>query len=293
MGIHGKSEVSVVVLTKNSRRTIEQCLKSIVEEEPGEVITLDGLSTDGTLHVLERYGAEVITDASRSLGHLRFIGAASARGAYVMFVDSDAVLGPRCIATMLRELEQFGWAGINATIRSVENVSYWQTAEDEAYALSRYAEGWINRLDSLDHVYMFRAEILKKFHFDAYFVESAEDRDLCFRLAHDGLQVGVSSAVAYHNHRREFSSFVLHRFGYGLGHARFCVRHGTTRTFVEPLTVAYYEMLRGVARGAVRLVPYWLVRGISEFFGVLAGLPGARREIHITQEKPASAVHSG
>ena len=135
MSIQENLDVSVVILTKNSGHTI--CEKrSVIEEKPGEILVVDGISTDATPNIVRRLGIQMITDPSESLGQSRQLGVEAAKGVYVMFVDSDAVLAPGCVSTMRRELENHNWVGIHARVLSAENVSYWQRAEQEG--VSRY-----------------------------------------------------------------------------------------------------------------------------------------------------------
>lgn len=45
------SDVSVVVCTRNNKDNIEVDIQSIIDEAPGELIGVDGNSTDGTFAV--------------------------------------------------------------------------------------------------------------------------------------------------------------------------------------------------------------------------------------------------
>ncbi|TFH46834.1 MAG: glycosyltransferase [ANME-2 cluster archaeon] len=53
-------DVSVVVCTKNEESRIEDCLKSIVNNNPGEIIVVDGESTDTTIDIAKKYTNKVI-----------------------------------------------------------------------------------------------------------------------------------------------------------------------------------------------------------------------------------------
>jgi glycosyltransferase involved in cell wall biosynthesis len=277
MNSEDNHEVSIVILTKNSIRTVKSCLKSVVREGPGEILAVDTLSTDGTLKILKDYGVKILSDASESMGYLRQLGINATKGRYVAFVDSDVELSPGCIATLRRELERRGLSGINAKILSARNESYWQRAEDQMYSM-QYGGKPVEHMYWLDHVALFKRHVLIEYPYDPWLVESSEDRDLCQRLAKAKLRVGQSTATAYHHHEREIQSFIRHRFRYGLGDARLGVKYREVRILYEPLTVACHESLLGLAIGSLNLIPYWLLGGISEFFGVLIGLPVAIRE---------------
>jgi glycosyltransferase involved in cell wall biosynthesis len=275
MSLQHNFDVSVVILTRNSARTIEGCLRSVIQEKPGEILVVDGVSTDATPNIVRRYGIQMISDPSRSLGRSRQLGVQAVRGPYVMFVDSDVVLAPGCMSTMRREFENYDWAGIHARILSAENVSYWQRAEQEAFSRCYGRVGPRKKIDTIAG--LFKRDVLLRYPFDPYFVESGEDTDLCRRLVENKYKLGASNAVAYHHHRREFRAFAKQRFRNGLGTVRLGFKYRKTRIFIDPLLTAISLTIRNVFTKRILLIPYWFVGGLTEFLGVLAGLPRIRR----------------
>jgi glycosyltransferase involved in cell wall biosynthesis len=267
--------VSVVILTKNSALTLERCLKSVIDQKPREVLAVHMLSTDRTLTILERYGIRVVRNPGASLGYSRQLGVESAEGDLVMFVDSDIALGHDCIRKLRYDLEKYNWAGIHAMILSRENVTYWQRAEDENFAM------YFNRVGPTAHIgtgaAMFRRDVLLRYPFDANLTLSSEDIDVCVRLGRDGYRVGVSSAVAYHFHRRDFLSFARRRFSYGLGDAQFAVKYGVIREkLADDARTAVSQTFRSILTGKFYLVPYWVTSHVASFLGLLVGLSRMR-----------------
>jgi hypothetical protein len=118
---------------------------------------------------------------------------------------------------------------------------------------------------------MFRRQILLACPFDTGLRESFEDVDLSRRLVLSNNRLGVSSAIAYHYHRREFSAFARQRFRYGLGRARFFPRDRRIRTLVDPLLGGIYQILHDVTAGRIWLVPYWAAGELIVFLGVIVG----------------------
>ncbi len=90
--------VSVVVPTRNSARTIERCLQSIVGQRPTrlELIVVDNDSTDGTFAIATSY-ADVVLRAGPERSAQRNVGVARSGGDYVMWIDSDMELIPGTI----------------------------------------------------------------------------------------------------------------------------------------------------------------------------------------------------
>lgn len=240
----------------------------MARENPGEIIAVDSSSTDGTLIVLFQYGVRVISNSSNSLGFLRQLGAAAAKGEYVMFVDSDIQLSPGSIERMLHELEKNAWAGIGAMILSAENKSYWQRCEDQKW-LDYNRVGPTKLI--VTNAALFAKEALQNCPFDPYFCEAAEDADISRRLLAANYTLGISSAVVYHLHRRNFSQYVKQRFRNGLGGARMSLKYNDRNLLMQPLVAAFSASIRDLTKGQINMIPFRLVGGIAAFAGVAAG----------------------
>ena len=116
--------LSVIVPVYNGEATIGPCLDSILQQDTGctvQLIVVDSDSTDGTAAVLERYRTQpgmVLCNCSapRSAAAARNEGLRHAVGRWLMFVDSDDLLLPGAIRTLLEaaqrldaDVVQGGW----------------------------------------------------------------------------------------------------------------------------------------------------------------------------------------
>ena len=63
------SEVSVVICAKNSASFIAKVIDSIQLNKPGEIIVVDGLSTDKTVNIARNEGCKVISDKGKGLSY--------------------------------------------------------------------------------------------------------------------------------------------------------------------------------------------------------------------------------
>ncbi len=91
-------DVSIVIPTCNSARTIAQCLNSISEQTEAfkDLVVVDRFSTDATPNIARGKGATVLqTNANRSVA--RNIGASESSGTGVLFVDADMILSKNLI----------------------------------------------------------------------------------------------------------------------------------------------------------------------------------------------------
>ena len=100
MNANGKIPCSVEILTRNSQATLERCLESV--KDFGEIIILDGNSTDRTREIGARYGARILkqydTDepeiAIRDFSEVRNKGLQASFYKWFMFIDADEYLSP-------------------------------------------------------------------------------------------------------------------------------------------------------------------------------------------------------
>lgn len=101
-----KCEIGVIVPTKNSARTIRACLVSILQQSgvTVDLVVVDNYSTDNTVQIAEDLGARVImTGPERSAQRNSGLEAAAAEA--VIFIDSDMVLAPGCLADVAAMIE--------------------------------------------------------------------------------------------------------------------------------------------------------------------------------------------
>jgi len=102
---------SVIVVTWNARRYVDECLRSLATATarlPIEIIVVDNASSDGTPDLIE----EVLPQATfirnrENLGFARGnnLGIARSRGRYLFLVNSDVTLAPGCVEKLIAVME--------------------------------------------------------------------------------------------------------------------------------------------------------------------------------------------
>ena len=90
-------DVDVVIITKNSERVLNTCLRSVYENVPvSHLIVVDGYSTDKTLEIVRRFQEKhrnvVVVQDKGTRATARQKGIDKVETEWFMFVDSDAVL---------------------------------------------------------------------------------------------------------------------------------------------------------------------------------------------------------
>jgi glycosyltransferase involved in cell wall biosynthesis/ubiquinone/menaquinone biosynthesis C-methylase UbiE len=113
-GFNNTGLVSIIIPSRNSERTIAECLRSIIGQSyrPIEIIMVDSNSTDSTREIAKGMGALVISnDGERSVA--KNLGAKFASGKYLFFVDADHELGHSAIASCVKAIERVDGVLIN------------------------------------------------------------------------------------------------------------------------------------------------------------------------------------
>jgi glycosyltransferase involved in cell wall biosynthesis len=85
--------VCIIILTKNSSKSIECCLNSVINQTYSniEVVIVDSGSNDNTLDIARRYSQTIVNSKWKLLGS-KYLGYKASSGKYVLFLDSDQVL---------------------------------------------------------------------------------------------------------------------------------------------------------------------------------------------------------
>jgi GT2 family glycosyltransferase len=226
------------------------------------------MSTDATLGILRRYGVKIEKDVSCSLGQARQAGVFCSKGKYVMFVDSDVELTEGCIRTLVGELEENGWAAIQARLLSKENSIRWQNVGFRLNGSFPPSDGG-PQPSVATAATVFRRALLLNLQFDPNFVEAAEDTDVCIRLARAGHIVGISrNAIAYHNNRREFLPFFRQQICYGRGNARLAYKYRSANIPLKGLHYTATRLLKSLITGRWNGIPYFVSIMVCDLIGI-------------------------
>lgn len=137
-----KPLVSVVTPTFNRAHTIKQAIGSVLSQtyQNWEMIIVDDGSTDNTKEVIESIKDDRIHYYSKQNGgpsKARNYGIKRTKGEWIMYLDSDDELLPRCIETMLKWLAKspsavFAFPRSTRTLELYENGKLIKSIDDSA-----------------------------------------------------------------------------------------------------------------------------------------------------------------
>ena len=187
-----KPLVSVIIPTYNSEKTIDACLRSVVEQTyPNiEVIVVDNYSKDKTVEIAKKYADLVLLKGKERSAQINF-GVRHARGKYIYRIDSDFVLKPTLVEEAVEKCEVEGFDAVCIHNTSDFSVSFWakvRKLERDCYAY-----------DELNVVArFFKKEVFEAIGgFDEELV-AAEDYDFHNRLLKAGFKIGRINAKEIH-----------------------------------------------------------------------------------------------
>jgi glycosyltransferase involved in cell wall biosynthesis len=99
--------VSVVIPNYNYASTLGACLDAVqAQSYPSiEIIVVDDHSTDGSVAIAERFGVRLLqTPVNSGVSVARNLGAGTAHGEILFFLDSDVALDPDAVANAVQDL---------------------------------------------------------------------------------------------------------------------------------------------------------------------------------------------
>ena len=84
-----KTKISIVIITRNEEKMIEDCLKSI-GNWADEILIIDDASTDKTLDIVKKYGVRINPLFQKTIfSQLRNEGLEKATGDWIFYLDAD------------------------------------------------------------------------------------------------------------------------------------------------------------------------------------------------------------
>ena len=101
--------VTVIVPAYNASSTLPLCLKALLEEpeQDKEIIVVDDCSTDATAEIARSMGVQVVQTSKRGgPAAARNLGAETAVGEILFFVDADVVIHKGCISLVQEILQE-------------------------------------------------------------------------------------------------------------------------------------------------------------------------------------------
>ena len=246
-----KPLVSIVIPTRNSSKTIEECLSTIQKQsyQNIETIIVDSKSTDNTREIATARGCSKVISTDWKLLGARYLGCKAAVGDYVLMLDSDQILVHDAVERSLRLFETYD-------MLCLEEISYHsRTLIEKLFAADRRLV-FSEIQKQLDPIYgtllarFFKRNLLNQ-AFEAIpkallpFVVAMDHEIIYYEAWKLSTKVGVLATGVYHNETATLLELWRKNFRYGRS-TKPLLANGHYNDFVRKRTQRFRNTSTGI-----------------------------------------------
>jgi len=289
-------ELSIVILTRNSERTIEKCLNSILNAPKGdfqvkEYIVVDGGSTDRTLEIAARFPITHFVKDVKGRGKGRETGLRKVSSDFACFFDSDLVVSPHWFIEQSKAVKKYPdadvWYGRVETPSDVKSAIAKMSGIEYIHYQDRIrGKDSINRHGCDTSNTIFRRSTLQNVGGFNVRLPFSEDADIGHRIWKSGGRIILwQDAKAFHYHRETLSTKLKQNFEFGYGTAYLLAIHKDypkpwLMYLLLPYSIPKFAFIWGRKYGLVGFGAAWLylIKRLAFLWGYLyAKLTGCKR----------------
>ena len=270
-------EFSIIVPAYNAENTVEDCLKSLLDQSLArdryEIILVDDGSGDGTADIIQRYPVWYFCQENQGPAAARNKGAQLARGDILLFTDSDCVPVhnwlERMVAPFSENPDISGVKGAYKTRQKSLTARFAQVEFEDRFQLLEKVD-FIDMVDTYSAAFR-RDLFLTSGGFDPSFpVANNEDTELSYRLVSQGhLFVFQPSAVVYHTHPDTLRKYLRTKFWRGYWRMVVYARYPekAVRDTYTPFVVKAQTLLAAIMAIQLFLSLFWPIPFFHFFIG--------------------------
>lgn len=212
--------ISVIIPTYNSEKTIEKCIRALLNQSypknEYEIIVVDDGSTDRTADVIPKFKrVKLIEQKHRGPAVARNLGVKNSKGQIILFTDADCIPDKKWIKNMVEPFDDKEVIGVSGTYKTFNKSSL--IARFAGYEIEERHKK-LEKQKYIDFIGTFSAAFrknifLKSKGFDETFTTSSgEDPELSFRIEKYGKMVFQPNAFVYHFHPNTLFKFLRQKF---------------------------------------------------------------------------------
>ncbi len=265
--------LTVTICTLNEEKNIKECIKSVIAQNPKNIIVIDGGSTDKTIEILKNFNVKIIEVNKKGLAYQRKVGIENVKTKYVCILDADHRLKNGSLKNLILEMKKKNYVGIEALIYKFDKKkNYWNDCFDINYEVSHNIP---RETIMIGTPCIYRTDIIKKINFNPFFTGPSDDTDLCYRITKKGYRLGVGSFGIYHKNRTNFKDFLKKMIWYGKGDAQFIYKHPERVHRMIYHQLINYPILKNylaIKKGYIKSVPFFAMYGMIRFISMILSL---------------------
>lgn len=248
-------EVTVLIPVLNEEKYIEKCMESVISQDfpkgSMELIIVDGMSTDATRDILERYiqqysWIKLLDNPKKIIPCALNIGIKAAKGAYILRMDAHSEYANDYISQSVAVIKETGADDVGGSL-----VAKGKTSRQRAIAAAYYSPfalgggGQQNKADYegyVDTVFLgcYRRDVFDRIGLYDEALPRNEDDDLNYRLINSGGKIYLSPKIKTVYYPRDtFSGLAKQYYGYGFGKPSLMKKYGKP-TNLKQLVPAFF-----------------------------------------------------
>jgi len=271
--------VSVVVCVKNEEARIEDCMRSVSLNDPGEIIVVDGGSSDRTVEIAKNFTQKVIVSNNSTLTRDRQIGIDAASKTFIAMIDSDHRLDNNSLQLLLHDLNEYHFDIVQSQVISLGNNKFWNFAEEQAWHLTHNKPGPKKMIGVAPAI--FKREIFDRVRFDDTITKTIDDTDFIYRISKiNDIKFGVGKTKVKQLHFGSLRSYVKKFKWYGIGDGEFCIKH-PNRTFSMIVHLLFrYPIIysfKALINMKFAAILFFIIQGFCRLYGLLLAVLVKRR----------------
>jgi cellulose synthase/poly-beta-1,6-N-acetylglucosamine synthase-like glycosyltransferase len=268
--------VSIVVPVYNGERTIEECIKSLLDleypKEKYEIIVVDNNSTDNSIEIAKKYPVRLLYEGKQSSYAARNLGIKNTKGEIVAFTDADCIADKGWLKQLVKNFEEKTTAGVGGEILAYppENIIERYSVKSNILSQKSFFEF---KLANLKMPFIATANAAYKKGilnviglFDDSFT-SGGDVDLSWRITFKDYRIVYEpKAIIYHRHRTTLYGLFRQFFRYGEGQPKLFKKHNAifSKKYAIDM-IPNFEYFRIVCNLMIRLP--WRILTIYQYSG--------------------------
>lgn len=170
--------VSAVVCALNAENMVKECLTSLKDSGVGEIIFVDGGSSDKTVEIARDFADKIVYDKGTGLADARNLGINHSTKEYILNFGIDNVIDKNILLNGIKFFDEHKYSAIGFLTHS-QNVHSYLSYCMNKYKIARYFQG---EREVIGTPNLFKAEVLKKNPYSSKNTWS-DDAELCERLS--------------------------------------------------------------------------------------------------------------
>lgn len=232
--------ITAIAIVLNNEHDIEGMLISLKENNPSQIIIVDGGSTDNTVNIAKKYTDEVyITE--KGIGKQFLYGLQKVKFNILWSVECDHRFSSNFLYTFLEEYKDSGYFGIQATLKCINTDTFFEKGISLFYDIHQYNKGVRdmiaapNLYSSKEYINLLDIEHFNGFSIDTKIGESIKEKKFV---------VGLGSTEAYQYEKINLKIFLKKYFNYGKGDYDFYENHKKKWTIKRKLKSIFHVFNR-------------------------------------------------